>query len=160
MAARLAAASGLPMIRVGRMAGQFAKPRSAAMEAKDGAALPAYRGDIVNGIAFDAAERRPESRAHVPRLRAGRGDARPRSPERLWTSHEALLLPFEQALVRRDPESGRFYASSAHFLWIGDRTALPGLGPCRVRARPRQPARDQVRPVAGARRRCCACSTS
>ena len=126
MAARIGAASSLDIIKVGRMAGQFAKPRSAAMEVREGIALPAYRGDIVNGIAFDAAARRPDpermfrayaqAAATLARLR-GRG---------LFTSHEALLLPFEAPLVRRDDASGRHYASSAHFLWIGDRTRFPG----------------------------------
>jgi len=129
MAERLAEASGLPVVRIGRMAGQFAKPRSAAMESQGGASLPAYRGDIVNHIAFTAAGRSPDPErmfrayaqaaatiSHIERF-AG---------SLLWTSHEALLLPFEQALVRRDPESGLFYAGSAHFLWVGQRTAFEG----------------------------------
>jgi 3-deoxy-7-phosphoheptulonate synthase len=132
MAARIAAASRLKVIRVGRMAGQFAKPRSAPMEARGGIALPAYRGDIVNGIAFDAAARRPDpermfrayaqAAATLNRLQglaAGAGSA-------FYASHEALLLPFEQALARTDPETGRAYGASAHFLWIGDRTRFPG----------------------------------
>ena len=119
------------MIRLGRLAGQFAKPRSAAIEVQGGIALPAYRGDIVNQIGFDAAGRRPDPErmfrayaqaaatlSHIEAL-ARRGSA-------FHTSHEALLLPFEQALVRRDPDGGRFYASSAHFLWIGQRTFFPG----------------------------------
>jgi len=122
MAGRIAAASGLEVIPVGRMAGQFAKPRSAAIETRGGAALPAYRGDIVNSIAFDAAARRPDpermfrayAQAAATLSRIGR----------LYSSHEALLLPFEQALVRS--EAGRAYASSAHFLWIGDRTRFVG----------------------------------
>ena len=128
MAARIAAASGLAVIRVGRMAGQFAKPRSAPMEVQDGIALPAYRGDIVNGIAFDAAARRPDpERMFRAYAQSAATVARLRDLDRnFYTSHEALLLPFEQALVRRDPDSGRHYASSAHFLWIGDRTRFPG----------------------------------
>jgi 3-deoxy-7-phosphoheptulonate synthase len=132
MADILAAASGLPVIRIGRMAGQFAKPRSTGEEEKDGRALPAYRGDIVNGIAFDEAVRVPDPErmfraysqaaatlAHLKDLAASEG-----SP--FYTSHEALLLPFEQALVRRDEPSDRYYGASAHFLWIGDRTRFPG----------------------------------
>ncbi|HEX8215581.1 MAG TPA: 3-deoxy-7-phosphoheptulonate synthase class II [Allosphingosinicella sp.] len=131
MADQLAAASGLPVIRLARMAGQFAKPRSTDPEVKHGLALPAYRGDIVNGIGFEAAARTPDPErmfraygqasatlAHLREL--GSGDAAP-----LYTSHEALLLPFEEALVRQD-EAGRAYASSAHLLWIGDRTRFPG----------------------------------
>jgi len=128
LAARIAAASGLRVIRLGRMAGQFAKPRSAALELRGDVALPAYRGDIVNSIAFDAAARRPDpermfrayaqAAATLDRLRGLAGGAA------FYTSHEALLLPFEQALVRG--EAGRAYGSSAHFLWIGDRTRFVG----------------------------------
>ena len=128
MAERIATTSGLPVIRVGRMAGQFAKPRSAPVEVKDGVALPAYRGDIVNGIAFDAAARRPDpERMFRAYAQATATLARLRETERgIYTSHEALLLPFEEPLVRRDAGSGRYYASSAHFLWIGDRTRFAG----------------------------------
>jgi 3-deoxy-7-phosphoheptulonate synthase len=132
MAATLAAASGLPVIRLGRVAGQFAKPRSTDREEKDGAALPAYRGDIVNAIAFEAAGRRPDPErmfrayaqaaatlAHLRELAAAAGAL-------FYTSHEALLLPFEEALVRRDGGEGRLYAASAHFLWIGHRTRFDG----------------------------------
>jgi 3-deoxy-7-phosphoheptulonate synthase len=124
MARRLASASGLRIVRVGRIAGQFAKPRSRELEHKDGRALPMYRGDIVNGLAFDESARRPDpermfraygqSAATLSHLRAL---AR---PEPLYTSHEALLLPYEQALTRRD--GAGWYGSSAHFLWVGDRT--------------------------------------
>ncbi|MFN3727357.1 MAG: 3-deoxy-7-phosphoheptulonate synthase [Allosphingosinicella sp.] len=126
----VAAASGLPVIRLGRIAGQFAKPRSTDLEAKSGTALPAYRGDIVNGIAFDAAARRPDPErmfrayaqasatlAHLRTLSSA--DDAP-----FYTSHEALLLPFEEALVRRSGPGS--YASSAHLLWIGHRTRFDG----------------------------------
>ena len=132
MADLLAAASGLPIIRVGRMAGQFAKPRSTEEEEQGGRRLPAYRGDIVNGIAFDEAARVPDpdrmfraysqaaaTLAHLKELARDEG-----AP--FYTSHEALLLPFEQALVRREGEDGPWYGASAHFLWIGDRTRFPG----------------------------------
>jgi 3-deoxy-7-phosphoheptulonate synthase len=128
MAALIEEASGLPVIRVGRMAGQFAKPRTRTHEEKDGLSLPMYRGDIVNGIGFDAAVRTPDpdrmfraysqSAATLSRLRELAGG------EHFYTSHEALLLPYEEALVRRD--GAGWYASSAHFLWIGDRTRFPG----------------------------------
>jgi 3-deoxy-7-phosphoheptulonate synthase len=124
MALRLEVASGLPVVRVGRIAGQFAKPRSRELEHKDGRDLPMYRGDIVNGLAFDEAARRPDpermfraygqSAAALSHLRALAG------PEPIYTSHEGLLLPYEQALTRRD--GAGWYGSSAHFLWIGDRT--------------------------------------
>ena len=131
MAEEVAAAAGLPVIRVGRIAGQFAKPRTADPERRDGRALPAYRGDIVNAIAFEEGARQPDPErlfrawgqaaatlAHVRAVSAEAG-----AP--VYTSHEALLLPFEEALVRRD-STGRFYASSGHFLWIGDRTRFAG----------------------------------
>ncbi len=132
MASLLAAASGLTVIRLGRMAGQFAKPRSAAMEVKDGVALPAYRGDIVNGIAFDPAARRPDPErmfrayAQAAATLSRLGDLAAQAGTAFHTSHEALLLPFEQALARADPHTGRMYGTSAHFLWIGDRTRFPG----------------------------------
>jgi 3-deoxy-7-phosphoheptulonate synthase len=131
MAEDIAAASGLPPIRVGRIAGQFAKPRSADLERRGPAILPAYRGDIVNGLAFTDAARRadPErmfrawaqSAATLAHLRIVAEDER--AP--IHTSHEALLLAFEEALVRRDAASGRHWGSSGHFLWIGDRTRFP-----------------------------------
>ena len=132
MAAKIEAASGLPVVRVGRIAGQFAKPRSADPELRGGKALPAYRGDIVNGLAFDPAARRAEperlfrgwaqSAATLSHIRAI-SDA---GGAPLWSSHEALLLAFEEALVRRGGPGGRWYGSSAHMLWIGDRTRFPG----------------------------------
>jgi 3-deoxy-7-phosphoheptulonate synthase len=128
MAAEIAAASDLPVVRVGRIAGQFAKPRTADPEVRGGVSLPAYRGDIVNGIDFEAQVRRPDpermfrawaqSAAALSHVRAAADDER--AP--VFTSHEALLLAYEEALVRRDEASGRAFASSAHFLWIGDRT--------------------------------------
>jgi len=125
MAGRLGAASGLPIVRIGRMAGQFAKPRSAAMEEQGGLALPAYRGDIVNDIGFSARNRRPNPtrmfRAYAQMAATLSNLDRLAGLSPIYTSHEALLLPFEQALVRRE---GRAYASSAHFLWIGHRTAF------------------------------------
>jgi 3-deoxy-7-phosphoheptulonate synthase len=128
MAALIEESSGLPVIRVGRMAGQFAKPRTRTHEEKDGLSLPMYRGDIVNGIGFDPAARTPDpdrmfraysqSAATLSRLRELEAG------EHFYTSHEALLLPYEEALVRRD--GAGWYGSSAHFLWIGDRTRFPG----------------------------------
>jgi len=184
MAVVLTYASKLPIIKVGRMAGQFAKPRSAPMEEIDGVSLPSYRGDIINDIAFENAGRQPDpqrmvraysqSAATLNLLRAfaqggyanlhqvhawtldfmGRspwaaqyaevakriGDAldfmaacgiNPETVPQLkgtsfFTSHEALLLPYEQALTRQDSLTGQWYDCSAHMLWIGDRTRFEG----------------------------------
>ncbi|MGB7347668.1 MAG: 3-deoxy-7-phosphoheptulonate synthase class II [Pirellulaceae bacterium] len=167
-----------PVIRVGRIAGQYAKPRSTDDETREGVTLPSYRGDIVNSFAFDAPSRknRPElmlgayerSVASLNYLRAltegGFADLHhpdlweldfvsqsPRSEEYhqmvrgidnslrfldvigaasdddlsrvdFYTSHEALLLPYEQALTRRAIARDRYYNMSTHFPWIGDRT--------------------------------------
>ena len=184
MAVVLTFASKLPVVKLGRMAGQFAKPRSTATEVQDGVELPSYRGDNVNDIVFTAAGRAPDpermiraysqSAATLNLLRAfAQGgyanlhqvhrwthDFMGRSPwsrkyaetaDRIgealefmaacgidpetapqlaqtsfYTSHEALLLPFEEALTRQDSLTGDWYDTSAHFLWIGDRTRFEG----------------------------------
>jgi len=184
MAAVLTFASKQPVVKVGRMAGQFAKPRSAPTETIGGKELPSYLGDIINGIDFEDAQRRndPErmiraysqSAATLNLLRAFAGggyanlrqvhkwtlDFMGRSPwadkfrdiaDRIgealdfmeacgidpenapqlkstsfYTSHEALLLPYEQALTRQDSLTGDWYDTSAHMLWIGDRTRFDG----------------------------------
>jgi 3-deoxy-7-phosphoheptulonate synthase len=132
MAEALAAATGLPIIQVARMAGQFAKPRSRDVEVKAGRELPVYRGDIVNGAAFDAQSRIPDPermfRAYAQSaatLAYFRGAAEAAGGT-IYTSHEALLLPYEEALVRFDSETGAHFGSSAHFLWVGDRTRFSG----------------------------------
>jgi 3-deoxy-7-phosphoheptulonate synthase len=180
MAVVLTFASKQPVVKVGRMAGQFAKPRSAPMEQQGDVELPSYLGDIINGIEFDPATRRndpgrmlqaySQSASTLNLLRAfstgGYANLRQvhkwtldhigRSPwaakfsetaDRIgealdfmaacgidpqtvpqlqgtsfYTSHEALLLPYEQALTRRDSLTGDWYDCSAHMLWIGDRT--------------------------------------
>jgi 3-deoxy-7-phosphoheptulonate synthase len=126
MADRLKATVNGPLVEVARIAGQFAKPRSTRDETHDRVTLPAYRGDIVNGIAFDAAAREADPsrmiRAHMQSvgtaasLAAARGSGTP-----IFTSHEALLLPYEEPLTRRDA-LGRWWATSGHMLWLGDRT--------------------------------------
>jgi len=126
MAARLGPVAGGPLVEVARIAGQFAKPRSAEVEAHDGLSLPAYRGDIVNGAAFDANARNPDPqrmiRAHMQSVGTAASLAAAREPSRpIFTSHEALLLPYEEALTRRDA-AGRWWATSGHMLWLGDRT--------------------------------------
>ena len=126
MTDRLRANVDGPLVEVARIAGQFAKPRSANDETHEGLTLQAYRGDIINGISFDALARRPDPqrmiRAHMQSvgtaasLAAARGTGSP-----IFTSHEALLLPYEEPLTRRD-SAGRWWATSGHMLWLGDRT--------------------------------------
>ena len=183
MAVVLTFGASVPVVKMGRMAGQFAKPRSADAETVDGETLPSYRGDIINGPDFTAAARIPDptrmeaayfqSAGTLNLLRAfatgGYADLHEvhrwnlgfiaRSPmadryrdlahridETLgfmaacgmtsgtipqiretdfFTSHEALLLPYEQALTRVDSTTGDWYACSAHFLWVGERTRQP-----------------------------------
>ncbi len=181
MAVVLTFGGALPVVKLGRMAGQFAKPRSSDNETRDGVTLPSYRGDIINGPDFDPASRIPDpsrmefaymqSAGTLNLLRAfstgGYADLHQvhrwnlgfveRSPlaERyadlatridqtlsfmqacgmsdlpqvreteFYTSHESLLLPYEQSMTRVDSTSGDWYACSAHFLWIGDRTRQP-----------------------------------
>jgi len=126
MTDRLRANVAGPLVEVARIAGQFAKPRSANEETHEGLTLQAYRGDIINGISFEALARRPDPqrmiRAHMQSvgtaasLAAARGTGSP-----IFTSHEALLLPYEEPLTRRD-SAGRWWATSGHMLWLGDRT--------------------------------------
>jgi len=183
MAVVMTFASAKPVVKVGRIAGQFAKPRSAATETIDGVELPSYRGDSINDMAFTAEARIPDperlvraydqSAATLNLLRAlasgGYADlhnvhqwtldflAGSPAGERyqeyagrisealafmracgvtpdgapslegvdFFTSHEALHLPFEEALVRMERETGRWFATSGHLSWIGDRTRQP-----------------------------------
>ena len=180
MAIVLTFAASCPVIKVGRMAGQFAKPRSEPTETQNGVTLPAYRGDMVNAMEFTAAGRRPDperlvqaynqSAATLNLLRAfaqgGYADlhqvhrwtlgfvSRSAQGERyrdvadrigetlafmeacgltsdtapqireteFFTSHEALILQYEQALTRVDSTTGDWYDCSAHMLWTGHRT--------------------------------------
>lgn len=180
MAAILTLGANMPIVKVGRMAGQFAKPRSSSTETIDNVELPSYTGDIVNDIRFDKDKRQPDpermlkaysqaaSTLNLLRAFADGGYANLRhvqswnmgfvksgpqgeryrhladqiqeslnfmealgitsqnTPQlkrvRFYTSHEALLLPYEEALTRVDSTSGGIYNTSAHFIWIGDRT--------------------------------------
>ncbi|WP_366556322.1 class II 3-deoxy-7-phosphoheptulonate synthase [Aquibaculum sediminis] len=180
MAVVLTFGAACPVVKVGRMAGQFAKPRSSDVEVQDGVELPAYRGDIVNGIDFAESARTPDPermlraynqaaatlnllrafaqggfadlhKVHQWNLQFVAGSPQGRRYEELsqrideamafmqacgvtpdtvqqlretdfYTSHEALLLDYEQPLTRVDSLSGEWYACSAHMLWIGDRT--------------------------------------
>ena len=170
-----------PVVKLGRIAGQFAKPRSSDMETREGVTLPSYRGDLINALPFDQASRVPnpermlrgyhQSAATLNLLRAfaqggyadlkhihrwtldfvnqgpltERYEALARKIEEclafmaacgineksaptiaeteFYTSHEALLLPYEESLTRVDSTSGDWYDCSAHLLWIGYRTA-------------------------------------
>ncbi|MEV7024432.1 3-deoxy-7-phosphoheptulonate synthase, partial [Kitasatospora sp. NPDC093558] len=137
----LSGATGLPVIPVGRIAGQYGKPRSNDTERVGGLELPVFRGFLVNSTEPLAQARRPDpmrlvrgyehSLATVGLLReaAARGAAPrgallpgPGGPA-LWTSHEALVLDYEEAFVRRDPQTDEWYLTSTHLPWIGARTA-------------------------------------
>jgi len=107
MSARLGPVASGPIVEVARIAGQFAKPRTSIVERRGEAMLPAYRGDIINDAAFDADARQADParmiRAHLQSVGAAASLAAAREPVRpIYTSHEALLLPYEQALTRRD----------------------------------------------------------
>ncbi|UWQ23039.1 3-deoxy-7-phosphoheptulonate synthase class II [Jannaschia sp. W003] len=182
MAMVLTYGAKVPVVKVGRMAGQFAKPRSAPTEVKDGVELPSYRGDIINELPFTPEARIPapakmleaytQAAATLNLLRAfSKGgfadvhqvhawtlgfaegeraaqyrDMAGRLQDTLdfmtaagltaennaelatvdfYTSHEALLLEYEEALCRRDSLTGQWLAGSGHMIWIGDRTRQP-----------------------------------
>ncbi|WP_137392482.1 class II 3-deoxy-7-phosphoheptulonate synthase [Rhodoligotrophos defluvii] len=183
MAIVLTFGASSPVVKVGRIAGQFAKPRSSDTETIDGVTLPSYRGDIINSNEFTAEARTPnperqleayrQSAATLNLLRAFaqggyanlehvhnwtlgylrdspasaryqaladrltetldfmraigiNADTAPQLRQTdFFTSHEALLLGYEQALTRIDSTSGDWYATSGHMLWIGDRTRQP-----------------------------------
>ncbi|MCK5853748.1 MAG: 3-deoxy-7-phosphoheptulonate synthase, partial [Sulfurovaceae bacterium] len=173
-------ATGKPIVKVGRIAGQFAKPRSSDFEKIDGVSLPSYRGDIINGMEFTEEARNPNPHNMIRAYNQGaatlnlvrafaRGgladlnkvhqwnlefikdhelgqkydelskkiddsmkfmaacgltsDITPQLHQTtLFTSHEALLLNYEEALTRKDETDDKWYDCSAHMLWIGDRT--------------------------------------
>ena len=180
MSVVLTYAAAQAVVKVGRIAGQYAKPRSADTETRDGVTLPSYRGDIINGGAFTEADRVPQPErllraysasaatlnllralagggfADLHQLHAWTADFVRESPQgqryqeladrigealafmracgvldgagsslnrvNFYTSHEALLLPYEEALTREDSLTGDWYDCSAHMLWIGERT--------------------------------------
>lgn len=183
MSVALTFGAAMPVVKVGRIAGQFAKPRSAATETRDGVTLPSYRGDIINAMEFDPAARQPDpqrllkaygqSAATLNLMRAfatggyadlhnvhrwnlefvsgnpqvdryrsladrisealmfmeacgvSSNNVRAVREVEFYTSHEALLLGFEEAMTRIDSTTGRWYDTSAHMIWIGDRTRQP-----------------------------------
>ena len=141
MAAVLQYFASLPVIKVGRMAGQFAKPRSSDTETRGDVSLPAYRGDAVNDLAFTLESRTPNpqrlvqvyntSSSTLNLVRAftqgGFADIRGVDPDAFktvdfYSSHEALILEYEKALTRIDSRTDLPYDVSAHFVWIGERT--------------------------------------
>lgn len=180
MAVVMTFSGSMPVVKIGRIAGQFAKPRSVDTERQGDVTLPAYRGDIVNGIEFEEGARRPDparmdmayrqsaatlnllrafaqggyaNLEHVHQWMLGFVKDSPQSHRyqevadriseaiafmracgvnplttpglqttEFYTSHEALLLGFEQAMARVDSTTGEWYATSGHMLWIGDRT--------------------------------------
>ena len=182
MAVVLTYGAKVPVVKIGRMAGQFAKPRSTATEVIGGVELPSYRGDIINGFDFTAADRMPDParmlqaytqaaaslnllrafstggfadihRVHSWTLGFAEHDKAERYRElsnriadaldfmtaagvnadtahtlsivEFYTSHEALLLEYEEALCRIDSTTGQPVAGSGHMIWIGDRTRQP-----------------------------------
>jgi 3-deoxy-7-phosphoheptulonate synthase len=177
MAVVLTYGASVPIVKIGRLAGQFAKPRTRPTESRDGTELPVYRGDAINGVEFTAQERTPDpgrllrayhcsavtlnlcrafatgGYADLHQVHAWNQDFVSQSPagqryERLareidralafmracgadpeelravelYSSHEALVLDYEQALTRCDSRTGLMYDTSAHFVWVGERT--------------------------------------
>ncbi|MFD4027511.1 3-deoxy-7-phosphoheptulonate synthase [Streptomyces sp. NPDC058576] len=134
MASAMKMASPKPVVRVGRIAGQFAKPRSNPTEWVGGTELPVYRGHMVNGPEPDPDSRRPDPRRLLLCYQAARDAVnnldwylpteRTRIESPVWTSHEALVLDYELPLLRRDP-SDQLVLTSTHWPWIGERTRQP-----------------------------------
>ncbi|QIZ37841.1 3-deoxy-7-phosphoheptulonate synthase [Saccharopolyspora sp. ASAGF58] len=120
--------TGRAPVVVGRLAGQYAKPRSRQTEAgDDGVEIPVYLGDAVNDRAPTGTARRPDpQRLLAAYAHTSRGLRTLASGPATYTSHEALLLNYERALLRPDPVLGGVFASSAHTVWIGERTRDPG----------------------------------
>ncbi|MEU9204888.1 3-deoxy-7-phosphoheptulonate synthase [Streptomyces sp. NPDC048332] len=120
-----------PVLRVGRIAGQFAKPRSRPTERVGAVELPVYRGHMVNAPEPDPESRRPDplriltgymaAREVMGHLGWSSPQARPGIDPVIWTSHEALLLDYEVPMLRRDA-GGRLFLASTHWPWIGERT--------------------------------------
>ncbi len=115
----------LPVVTVGRLAGQYAKPRSSAVEQRGAQVLPVYRGDAVNGAAFTAAARVADPRRLMEVYRASAATlaaVRRAGVGPVFASHEALLLPYESGLTRFDGVGGVPYDLSGHMVWVGERT--------------------------------------
>jgi len=116
-----------PIIGIGRLAGQYAKPRTHEYEVQQGISLPAYRGDMINAVEFSAAARIPKPRLMLQAYQCAKHtlqclqEFKSIVNEMFYSSHEALLLPYEQALTRCI--DGAWYNLSTHFPWLGMRTA-------------------------------------
>ena len=135
LSSTLEARAGVPVLTVGRIAGQFAKPRSNSHEVIDGLEVETYRGHMVNAPEPDAVARTPNIRrllhcyeaAHSVSRQLGWGRAHrkgvPQNPD-IWTSHEALVVSYEEPLLRRHL-NGQRWLSSTHWPWVGDRTRHP-----------------------------------
>ncbi|MFH8604522.1 3-deoxy-7-phosphoheptulonate synthase [Streptomyces flaveolus] len=128
--------TGRSVVRVGRMGGQFAKPRSQATESHGSADIPSFRGHMINSEIATPPARQPEPRrmawaydasAEVQRvMRAHRVDrARTPAGQGPWSSHEALVIDYESRLVRHDIGTDELYLSSTHLPWVGERTREP-----------------------------------
>lgn len=125
LAAVLKSATRKPVLRVGRIAGQYAKPRSAATETVNGVELPVYRGHMVNEPEPEPAARKPDPKRILHGYWAASEAMDTLRPSQLWTSHEALLMDYEEPMLRAR-QDGRLLLSSTHWPWIGDRTRQPG----------------------------------
>lgn len=132
LAAALAERSRVKPIRIGRIGGQYAKPRSRASEHAAGRDLPVFRGHLINSEIPTADSRRHDPARMV--IAYARADAIHRLLAQVragavagpWSSHEALVLDYEEALTRWDEHSGDPYLGSTHLPWIGERTRQPG----------------------------------
>ena len=116
--------TGRPVLRAGRLAGQFAKPRSSATEWLGELELPAFRGHMVNSPEPDPRRRRPDPHRILSCYRTAgtiMGHLNGMLEPSIWTSHEALLLDYELPMIRRS-EPGSLFLSSTHWPWIGERT--------------------------------------
>ncbi|MFE3669586.1 3-deoxy-7-phosphoheptulonate synthase [Streptomyces goshikiensis] len=122
MSERIAQASGARVVTVGRIAGQYAKPRSVPVERRGDSSLPSYLGDAVNSAAFTAAGRIPDPRNLLRAYRESAKTLSFLSGSEIYSSHEALLLDYELPQTRLSPVDGARWAHSGHLLWIGERT--------------------------------------
>jgi len=122
MSDAIEAKSGRSVVTVGRIAGQYAKPRSAPTERRAGLTLPSYFGDAVNDADFSAVERTPDPWNLIRAYEQSGKTLSYLERSGVFTSHEALLLDYEQPQTRRGADGDRLYDHSAHLLWIGERT--------------------------------------
>ena len=129
---RFSELTGRPVIRLGRMGGQFAKPRSQEVERHGADTIPSFRGHMINSDITTTVARRPNPRRMVWAYEASdrvqrvmRTYRRTATPEGPWSSHEALVVDYESRLVRRDPDTDDLYLSSTHLPWVGERTRQP-----------------------------------